>query len=77
MKNLPSLKSSEVIKILEKIGFKKLRQKGSHVILFNSKLNKLTVVPLHKGKEIKKSLLRKIIIEDCGLTIEEFLNIKF
>ncbi len=77
MKNLPSLKSSEVIKILEKIGFKKLRQKGSHVILFNSKLNKLTVVPFHKGKEIKKSLLRKIIIEDCGLTIEEFLNIKF
>ena len=76
MKNLPSFRSSDVIKILEKLGFNKLRQKGSHVILYNSNLKKLTVVPLHKGKEIKKSLLKKIIVEDCGLTIEEFLKIK-
>ncbi|MCL6100517.1 MAG: type II toxin-antitoxin system HicA family toxin [Bacteroidetes bacterium] len=76
MKNLPSLKSSEVISILKKAGFKRLRQKGSHLVLYNSQLKKLTVVPLHKGKEIKKSLLRKIIMEDCGLTIDEFLNMK-
>ena len=30
---LPILSGSEVIKLLSKIGFKKLDQKGSHVIL--------------------------------------------
>jgi len=37
-------------------------------------LKKRTVVPIHKGKDIKKPLLKKIIEEDAGITIEEFLE---
>jgi predicted RNA binding protein YcfA (HicA-like mRNA interferase family) len=34
----------------------------------------MTVIPVHKGKDIKKKLLLKIIEEDCGLKKEEFLS---
>lgn len=74
MKNIPSLKPREVIKGLEKFGFVKERQKGSHLIMVNPVTKKLTVIPVHRGKDIKKQLLLKIIEEDCGLKKEEFLS---
>ena len=74
MKAIPSLKPREVIKALEKLGFIKERQKGSHLILINPATMKITVIPIHKGKDIKKKLLLKIIEEDCGLKKEEFLS---
>ena len=43
--NLRNIKSKEVIKILEKNGFKIKRQKGTHVILRNN--GKMVVVPVH------------------------------
>lgn len=75
MKKLPSLKSREVICVLEKLGFQKDRSRGSHLVLYNPLNKKRTVVPIHKGKDIKKPLLKKIIEEDVGITIEEFLEI--
>ncbi|UMX48422.1 MAG: type II toxin-antitoxin system HicA family toxin [Candidatus Nealsonbacteria bacterium DGGOD1a] len=61
MKNLPSLNLKQVIKALKKLGFEEVRQKGSHLVLYNQKTNKRTVVPIHAGKEIKKPLLKSII----------------
>ncbi|MBU4190528.1 MAG: type II toxin-antitoxin system HicA family toxin [Candidatus Thermoplasmatota archaeon] len=55
MKLKPS-PSEKVIKILTKIGFQKIRQKGSHVFLRHSDGRK-TVVPVHEKtffKEIKE-----------------------
>lgn len=75
MKKLPSLKSREVISVLKKLGFRQDRSKGSHLILYNSFTKKRAVVPIHKGKDIKKPLLKKIIEEDVGITMEEFLEI--
>ncbi|MFH1656406.1 MAG: type II toxin-antitoxin system HicA family toxin [Candidatus Nealsonbacteria bacterium] len=75
MKKLPSLKSKDVIFVLLKLGFRKDRSRGSHLILYNPLNQKRAVVPVHKGKDIKKSLLKKIIEEDIGITIEEFLKI--
>ena len=74
MKNLPSLSAKEVIRILKKFGFEEMRQKGSHLVLFNRSTKRRTVVPVHAGKDIKKSLLRKIIEEDAGVSIKEFLD---
>lgn len=74
MKKLPSLKAREVIKVLKKLGFEEDRQKGSHLILINYFLHKRTVVPVHSGKDIRKSLLKKIVVEDAGITIDEFLK---
>jgi len=49
MKKLPRLSGKEVIKIISKIGFKTIRQKGSHVFMMKETENKkvTTVVPLH------------------------------
>jgi predicted RNA binding protein YcfA (HicA-like mRNA interferase family) len=73
--SLPSLSSERIIKALKKCGFVELRQKGSHLILFNEATNKRVVVPMHKGKDIKKGLLRKIIELEAQLTIDEFLKL--
>ncbi|RUM41146.1 MAG: hypothetical protein DSY34_04280 [Desulfurobacterium sp.] len=73
MSKLPILKGGELIKILESMGFKKVRQKGSHVRLKHDD-GRVTTVPIHKGRDIPKGLLRKIIREDLELTTEEFLK---
>jgi predicted RNA binding protein YcfA (HicA-like mRNA interferase family) len=73
MSKLPSLKSSELIKILQHIGFKKIRQKGSHVFLRHSD-GRFTIVPVHPGEKIDRGLLNKIIKKELEMTREEFLS---
>jgi len=64
----------EVIKIISKIGFKTIRQKGSHIFMMKETENKkiTTVVPLHD--EIDKGTLLEII-RQIGLTKDEFLDL--
>lgn len=72
MGNIPSLKPNEVISILLKLGFKEVRQRGSHKqIRDNQGLG--TTVPFHKGRDISPILMRQIA-KDIGMTIEEFLK---
>lgn len=71
---LPALNAKQVIRALKRLGFLEDRQKGSHLILIHPRTKRRVVVPVHPGKTIKKPLLRSIIIDDAGLTIEEFLN---
>ena len=70
---LRPLPSRKVIKVLEKVGFQRERQKGSQVILKHPD-GRVTVVPVHKGEDIGKGLLRKII-KDARLSREEFLKL--
>ncbi len=69
---LRPLPPEKVIKVLEKVGFQKERQEGSHVILKHPD-SRVTIVPVHKGEDIGKGLLRKII-KDARLSREEFLK---
>ncbi|MFA6547591.1 MAG: type II toxin-antitoxin system HicA family toxin [Candidatus Magasanikbacteria bacterium] len=71
---LPNLKAKQLIHILEKIGFEVARQKGSHVILIHEKSKLRTVVPIHSGETIKKSLLMEIV-KQVGLSVEDFLEL--
>lgn len=50
-RKLPILKGREVIKVLEKAGFRFLRQKGSHA-LYAHPDGRVTEVPLHRGEDI-------------------------
>ncbi|KAF0138096.1 MAG: putative periplasmic or secreted lipoprotein [Stygiobacter sp.] len=72
MSNIPVLKPSEVIRILETIGFVEVRQKGSHK-QFQHSDGRMTTVPFHKGKDISPVLLRQIA-KDIRYTIPEFLK---
>ncbi|HEY4506191.1 MAG TPA: type II toxin-antitoxin system HicA family toxin [Candidatus Paceibacterota bacterium] len=74
MSRVPSLTSKQVIRALKQAGFIEDRQKGSHLVLYNYDTGARTVVPVHGGKTIKKSLLFAII-HDAGLTLQEFLKL--
>ena len=71
MSKLPVISATRLIKTLSKLGFHIDHQTGSHIILRNSKppFRRLTI-PNHK--EIARGTLNAII-EDAGLTREEFL----
>ena len=73
MAKLPLINAKELIKILGKIGFKVMRQEGSHIFLRNN--GKTTVVPNHPGNKLDRGLLNKIIKKDIGLSREEFLEL--
>ncbi len=52
----------QMVKLLKKNGFIKVRQRGSHALYFNLKTNKQTTVPMHAkdlGKDLKQIFLSK------------------
>ena len=71
MAKLPQITAKDLIKILQKIGFKIMRQEGSHVFLKNDK-GKTTVVPNHPGEKLDRGLLNKILKKDAQISREEF-----
>jgi len=70
--SLKPLPADKVIKALTKAGFRPVRQRGSHVVLKHND-GRVTVIPVHRGEELGRGLLSKII-KDAGLTREEFLK---
>ena len=69
---LPLLTAKELIKVLNKLGFQVIRQKGSHVYLKHND-GRSTVVPVHSGREVGKGLLKRILNE-TEISREEFLK---
>ncbi len=74
MPPIPSLTARQVIRALEKAGFIKDRQKGSHAVFIHPLTQARTVVPVHPGKSLKKALIRAII-HDTQISIDEFLEL--
>jgi len=70
---LRPVSADKVLKVLGRAGFKVVRQSGSHVILKHPE-GRLTIVPVHRGEDIGRGLLLKIV-KDAGLTREEFLKL--
>ena len=73
MPKLRRISGQETIRALERLGFKQIRQKGSHVILKKrtSQGNIGCVVPLHS--ELAIGTLRGII-RQARVTEEQFLE---
>ncbi|MFZ1320555.1 MAG: type II toxin-antitoxin system HicA family toxin [Ignavibacteria bacterium] len=69
MPKTPVLTSNDIIKILEKNGFKLVRTKGSHHIFRNEQSKKMTVVPFHKKNLPKGTLLE--ILKQSGIDKSE------
>jgi predicted RNA binding protein YcfA (HicA-like mRNA interferase family) len=62
----------EILRFLLRNGYTEARQTGSHLILKHSD-RKTVVVPVHKGKDLPKGLLLRIL-KDAGFTFEDFLQ---
>jgi len=71
---LPVVTAGEVIRVATKGGFVFDRQKGSHAVYYRERDRARIVVPVHAGKTIKPKTLAGIL-EDMGLTAEEFRNL--
>jgi len=70
---IPPIDPDKMIKILEKEGFKVIRQKGSHIIMINSDKVRI-VIPMHPGKDIKPGL-SAAILKDAGLSREQLFRL--
>ncbi|MBI4993882.1 type II toxin-antitoxin system HicA family toxin [Candidatus Wolfebacteria bacterium] len=65
---LPVLKGDEIVRVLIKLGFRPNRKRGSHLIL--EKNGKMTVVPIHEGRDISKGTLLAIL-KQAGISKQE------
>ena len=69
MARLPIVSGRDVVRALERLGFRTVRQRGSHVVMRRGETG--CVVPLHR--EIKTGTLAGII-RQAQLSHEEFLS---
>jgi predicted RNA binding protein YcfA (HicA-like mRNA interferase family) len=69
MSTLPAITGLRLIKVLGKLGFEVIRQRGSHHFLRHPD-GRCTVVPVHRGETVGRGLLAQII-KDCETTIED------
>ncbi len=62
----------EVLRKLKKAGFGALKTKGSAHYLMHPRTGRFTSVHIHGNQVIPIGTLRAIVIEQAGLTAEEF-----
>ena len=74
MPKLRPAKPDEVQRVLEKLGFACVRQSGSHMIFHHSD-GRWTTVPKHKGTDLGKGILRKIL-KDAKIAVDEFERLR-
>lgn len=72
MTTFPAVRADSLIKFLNELGFSEVRQKGSHRF-FRHPDGRTCVVPYHKGEDLGRGILRKIL-NDIEVSKEEFLK---
>ncbi len=75
MPRLPQLSGQAAIRLFEGLGYRVIRQRGSHVRLLppEGSAQKPLTIPDHHV--LGKGLLRKLI-RDAGISINEFLRLR-
>lgn len=71
MSPLQVASARDVIHALEKIGYRQVRQRGSHIRLRDETSPSHLPLTVPNHKILKPGLLRKLI-RDAGLTVDEF-----
>ncbi len=71
---LPRITATDLLAALERGGWVRIRQRGSHVRLAHpDRLIKVTV-SIHKGQIVRPGTLLSVL-DQAGLTIEEFVEL--
>ncbi len=71
MSRLPIVDARTFERVLLKLGFQIVRQKGSHVF-YRHPDGRYTTLPHHKGQDISRPLIR-MILNEIQMTPEEFV----
>ena len=74
MPKLRPAKPDDVARILEKLGFNRIRQSGSHAVYHHAD-GRWATVPIHKGRDLGKGILRKIL-KDAKISTDEFEQLR-
>jgi predicted RNA binding protein YcfA (HicA-like mRNA interferase family) len=72
MSRLPLIDFRRMEKLLLRLGFERIRQKGSHVF-YRHPDGRTTTLPNHPGKDLSRPLLREILRE-IELSPDEFIR---
>ena len=72
MSRLPQVSGSEVVRVLQKMGFAVRRQHGSHIIMRRDEPFAQTVVPNHH--RIDRGTLRAIL-RQTDLSVDDFTSL--
>ena len=72
MPKLPVLSGAKVVRVFERAGWRKDRQRGSHVVLLKAGEIASLSVPQHS--ELAPGTLRSLI-RAAGMTVEEFIDL--
>lgn len=70
MSKLSIVSAAQMSKILRHLGFDLIRQKGSHAY-FRHPDGRATVVPVHRGEDLGRGLIRAIL-RDIEVLPEEY-----
>jgi predicted RNA binding protein YcfA (HicA-like mRNA interferase family) len=71
---LPVIKAKDLVRVVSALGYVLDRQKGSHAVYYRKKDASRIVIPVHAGVDLKPGTL-SAIVNDLGLTVEEFINL--
>jgi len=69
---LPLIAGVDMCKIVSKLGFVMVRQKGSHTV-WKHEDGRTTTIPIHSGKKLPRGLIKKIM-KDVELPVEDYLR---
>ncbi|MCJ7729175.1 MAG: type II toxin-antitoxin system HicA family toxin [Sedimentisphaerales bacterium] len=73
MSKLKLIDAKQMEKLLLKLGFVKVRQKGSHAF-YRHPDGRTTTLPHHKGRDLSRPLLREILRE-IDISVDEYDNL--
>ena len=73
MSTLPNITFTHLCRAVERMGFHKTRQKGSHIRYIHTDGRKATI-PDHGSQDVPKGLLIKIIKQDLNISVEDFIR---
>ena len=73
MPNYPAISGKNFIKILESLGFERVRINGYHHRLKHPD-GRVTTIPVHQNIDLPKGLMRKIIKEDLQMEFEDIFK---
>lgn len=62
------------MRVLRRLGFEQIRSRGGHR-RFAHPDGRKTTVPVHKGRDIPRGLLRQIVTIDLGMDMDEFVKL--
>ncbi len=72
-------KAERLIKLFNKLGYlehyqRRMRGKGSHVVLRHPETKKRIVIPVHPGKEVHTDLIRGFL-KEASLTRKDYFEL--